>query len=195
MNGVKVKYPRALVLPVAAEICRELKPVTDRLCCAGSLRRGRDMVSDVEILYVPRFECRQVDLLTVAPVDLAAERIGGMLRRGVIDLRLNVKGAATYGPKNKLVVHRAIGVPVDLFAATAENWFNYLVCRTGPKESNMRIASAALARGWHWNPYGAGFSRTVLLGDEIKHDVHVVTSEREVFEFVGLPYAAPELRL
>jgi DNA polymerase/3'-5' exonuclease PolX len=76
---------------------------------------------------------------------------------------------------------------VDLFTATRENFFNYLVCRTGGEESNIRVASAAIARGWKWNPYGNGFSRVVGLGSE-HHDV---TSEREVFEFVGLPYLEP----
>lgn len=36
-----------------------------------------------------------------------------------------------YGSKNKLMRHRASGIPVDLFSATTANWFNYLVCRTG----------------------------------------------------------------
>ncbi len=83
-----------------------------------------------------------------------------------------------WGEKNKLAVHVASGVPVDLFAATEANWFNYLVCRTGPGESNIAIASAAKAMGWQWHPYGTGFSRPVGLGTEGR----AVASEREVFE-------------
>jgi len=91
-----------------------------------------------------------------------------------------------YGRKNKLMLHRATGLPVDLFAATEDNWWNYLVCRTGPADSNMRICTAAQSKGWKWNPYGAGFSRD--------GKVVAMTSEQEVFAFVGLPYTNPEHR-
>jgi DNA polymerase/3'-5' exonuclease PolX len=88
--------------------------------------------------------------------------------------------------------HVASGIPVDLFATTEACWHNYLVCRTGPAESNIRIAAAAKARGWKWNPYGEGFSRGgPLAGPE---EARALRSEREVFEFVGLPYTEPEER-
>ena len=65
-----------------------------------------------------------------------------MLRR-----RLSKTGAEAWGPKNKLAVHVESGIPVDLFATSAESWWNYLVCRTGPAASNIAIAQAALAGG------------------------------------------------
>jgi DNA polymerase/3'-5' exonuclease PolX len=88
-------------------------------------------------------------------------------------------------------------MPLDLFTCTRENFFNYLVCRTGGAESNIKICEAARARGWKWNPYGNGFSRPASThfasnGETIQTpDVHTVTSECEVFEFVGLPYLEP----
>jgi DNA polymerase/3'-5' exonuclease PolX len=75
-------------------------------------------------------------------------------------------------------------MPVDFFATIDTSWYNYLVCRTGSKESNMRIAQAAQDKGWRWNPYGAGFSGP-------NGQTHQVTDERDVFEFVGLPYRDP----
>jgi len=86
------------------------------------------------------------------------------------------------------MVHVPTGVPVDLFSATPAIWFNYLVCRTGPAESNLAIAQAAQALGWRWNPYGSGFCNLTT------GDCHSVASEREVFEFVGLPYREPSDR-
>ena len=69
------------------------------------------------------------------------------------------------------------GLPAD---ATEDNWWNYVVCRTGPSASNIRIAQEARKRGWKWTPYGAGFRRPGT--------THKVASEEEVFRFVGLPY-------
>lgn len=176
-------------MKVAKELCDALKPVTERLVVAGSLRRRKAEVGDVEILFVPKVERRRVGLFAedVSEVCLVGECLGALLAAGVLAKRLNANGSEMWGAKNKLAVHVASGVPVDFFAATEESWFNYLVCRTGPGESNIAICQSAIERGWKWNPYGSGFSRTVGLGVE----THAVASEREVFEFVGLPYREP----
>ena len=126
------------------------------------------------------------DMFASITVNLADEAISALEKSGVLERRKNVKGSEMYGPKNKLMRHCASGLPVDLFAATAENWWNYLVCRTGPADSNTRICMAAQDRGWKWNPYGAGFSRD--------GETRAMESEAEVFAFVGLPYAQPEER-
>jgi DNA polymerase/3'-5' exonuclease PolX len=168
----------------ARELCRALKPVTTRLCIAGSLRRRSPLVGDVEILYIPATEARKVDLFHVEPVDLAAEELELMVRQGILAKRLSVTGSASWGPKNKLAVHVASGIPVDLFAASENNWWNYLVCRTGPAALNKRIATLAQKKGWKWHPYGEGF--TGPAGQAV-----AVTCEEEVFEFVGLPFMRP----
>jgi DNA polymerase (family 10) len=180
----KRRYPRAEAIRVASELCVQLRPVTDRLIVAGSLRRRKEVVGDVEILYVPRREARPHDLFSAGYFDLAEERIAQLLGDGALNKRLSKIGTPAWGAWNKLAVHRS-GIPVDLFAATEANWWNYLVCRTGPAVSNARIAAAAIARGWKWNPYGAGFTR----------GTYVVTSEEDVFRFVGLPFVEPWARL
>lgn len=189
---VETKVPRAAAIEVAREILGAIATSCARVLVAGSLRRGKAMVGDVEIIYIP---CTapglRTDLLAepelVSLVDPVLERL---MLDGRLARRLNTKGAATWGAKNKLAVHVASGIAVDLFAATRENWWNYIVCLTGGAKSNVQICNAARAKGWKWNPYGAGFSRPAGLGRE----THAVQSEREVFEFVGLPYLEPRER-
>ena len=180
----KHRYLRADAEPVARELCEALQPVTTRLCVAGSLRRCSAYVGDIEIVFIPAAEERQVDLFHVEPVDLAAEAINRMVKQGILQKRFSVKGTASWGPKNKLAVHVASGIPVDLFSATEANWWNYLVCRTGPADLNRRICIMAQKKGWTWNPYGEGF--TGPAGQAV-----AVTSEEEVFAFVGLPFKRP----
>ena len=90
----KPRFPRADALAVARELCAALKPVTERLVVAGSLRRGRTDVGDVEILFIPSFEDRQLDMFTTAPHNLAEEEIGLMLSRGILTKRLSATGSA-----------------------------------------------------------------------------------------------------
>jgi len=183
--GGKRRWPRAEALAVARELCARLKPVCDRLVVAGSLRRGKADVGDVEILYIPRMQERPADLLSKCMVSLAAEEIERMLEDGTLTKRKSRTGSTAWGEKNKLALHRS-GVPVDLFSTSAESWWNYLVCRTGPAESNTRICMAAQAIGWKWNPYGSGFSRD--------GETRAMESEEAVFQFVGLPYWPPNDR-
>ncbi len=187
--SAKPRFEARIGLSVARELCAALKPACARLIVAGSLRRRKPTIGDVEILYV------STERVITDPGDMFAQRtvqdadsvIARLEADGVLERRLNSMGREMFGPVNKLMRHRATGLPVDLFAATEANWWNYLVCRTGPGESNIRIASAAKVKGWKWNPYGEGFSR-----DE---EMHRVTSEKDVFDFVGLPYAEPQFRL
>jgi DNA polymerase/3'-5' exonuclease PolX len=183
----KTRFPRAAALAVAKELCDALKPITERLIVAGSLRRRKTEVGDVEILYIPRFEPRpNKEDFFAGPVrtNLVDELLKTLLETQVLSKRLNTRESEMWGPKNKLAQHHPSGIPVDLFSATESNWFNYLVCRTGSADNNTSIASAAIRKGWKWNPYSAGF--TDDRGAEIP-----AWSEQAVFELAGLKYLEP----
>lgn len=198
----KKKYPRALALDVAKELCDVLRPlcVPDRLKVCGSLRRMKAEVGDVEIVFVPRtrlVRTEQRDLFgtLLAPAVEAPETdalFTALLGAGALGKRLKCDGTQTWGTWIKLAVHRRTEVPVDFFSCTEDAWWNLVTCRTGGALSNVAVASAAKAMGWKWNmsPQSPGFDRLVGLAVE----VHPVASEREVFEFVGLPYLQPEAR-
>jgi DNA polymerase/3'-5' exonuclease PolX len=139
---MKQKYPRAIAIQAAKELCDALKPVTSRLIVAGSLRRRAQEVGDVEILYVPAEGCSQL--------------VDDFLNRGVLTKRPNVKGHFAWGKLNKLAIHAATGVPVDLFATCEENWWVSVVFRTGSLDMNLVLTRSALRRGrtlngvWLW---------------------------------------------
>lgn len=183
----KFRYPTSEAIEAARPILAALRPCVERIIVAGSLRRRKREVGDIEILYIPKMEEQTVpgDLFARRMANLADQAITKVEAQGLLARRKNVKGSEVYGSKNKLMVHVASGIPVDLFSATETNWWNYLVCRTGPAASNTRIASTAQERGYQWNPYGAGFTR---LSDR---QIIPMDSEEAVFRFVGLPYAEP----
>jgi DNA polymerase/3'-5' exonuclease PolX len=189
----KRKYPRADAIAVAREMVGMLQPCCARLIVAGSLRRRKALVGDVELLFIantvtgPDPEDLFGKSIVRNAVDVA---LGKMLKRGVIEQRLSRRGSPAWGLQNKLATHVASGIPVDLFYARPESWWNLLVARTGPLQSNIRICQAAIEGGWKWNPYGDGFSRPnpERNGWLLIAPMH---SEQEVFEFVNLPYLEP----
>jgi DNA polymerase/3'-5' exonuclease PolX len=185
-----MKIPAEHARAVARDLLKVIGPSCQRLIFAGSLRRRKEFVSDIEILFIPSLEQAQgpPDLLgqresvTINQTDRALDRL---LQCGYLHKRENALGRHAWGHMNKLALHAETLIAVDLFTATEKNWFNYLVCRTGGEETNIRIAAAARAKGWKWNPYDEGFtSRSGI-------QKHPVTSERDVFGFVGIPYLEP----
>lgn len=159
---------------IVDEVKGLLKGSCDRIEVAGSIRRQKADVGDCELLCIPKFE---------GFVDLLDQEVRGLAGTHFLDYRLNKLGRRVYGPKNKLMLHVKSGFGIDIFSTTEACWPVSLVVRTGGKDTNMRIATAAIKKGWHLQAYGAGFSTP-------QGDI-VCRSEREVFELVGLPFREP----
>ena len=173
----KTRCPLHRAEDVANEMAKLLESACARITIAGSIRRQKPEVSDIELLVIPKYD---------GIVDLLDKEIQALLYGGVLGFRLNKRGSRVYGPKNKLMVHLPSGIGVDIFSTDELCWPVALVVRTGGAETNRRIAMAAIKKGWHLQAYGAGFSTP-------NGDV-VCKSERDVFELVGLPYLEPRER-
>lgn len=184
----KTKFSFADAVAAAKVFTDALKPVAEKLIVAGSLRRRKEEVGDVEILYIPKIEPRPDpdDLLgNLVPTNLVDEVLAQFLKSGVLEKRKNVNGSEMWGESNKLARHVASGIPIDFFACNRANWWTLLVCRTGSKENNERICNAAIERGLKWNPY-RGFEDRYT--SEL---IHTPQSEQDVFARVGLEYVEP----
>jgi len=165
-------------LEKAKAIAERLKALLESSCdkieVAGSIRRRKPEVGDIELLCVPKY---------FVGVDMLDAKIQTLIKLGRLDYRLNRCGSRVYGPKNKLMVHLPSGIGLDVFSTDERCWPVALVVRTGGKTTNQRIAMAAIRKGWHLRAYGSGFSTP-------SGDI-VCSSEREVFEAVNLPYLQP----
>lgn len=170
----KPKVRADVAWAIARELQRLLIPACEAIAVAGSLRRRKEFVGDVELLAIPKFN---------GPVDLLDVKVQRLISEGILEHRRNKVGSIVYGPKNKLLRHGS-GVAVDIFSTTPDCWAVALVVRTGGATTNKEIATRALERGLRFHAYGRGFTRDD--GTEI-----VCRSEEEVFEAVGLPYKQP----
>lgn len=181
------KYPRAAALAVAEDLQARLAPACERIAIVGSLRRGKPQVGDAELLFVSRTRRKRDGLFDEIEHWWSDDVIESWLKEGLIAKRPNVNGQFAWGEANKLAFHCASGLPVDLFSVRPEQWWVSLVVRTGSKENNVRLCSAAQARGAKLNAYGYG----VTWSDAT---TTAATSEEHVFELCGVPYLKPEER-
>ena len=160
---------------IAEELKGLLAPDCERITIAGSIRRQKPDVGDIEFLCIPKYS---------NGVDQLDSEIGALVVQRVLGFRLNKLGSRVYGPKNKLMLHIPSGIGADIFSTDFECWPVALVVRTGGERTNKEIASRAIERGMRFHAYGSGFTRAD--GSEL-----VCKSEEDVFRAVGLRYLEP----
>ena len=128
----------------------------------------------IDPIPVPGFE-------DTDPID---DEVTILIVEGVLGFR--PKGRRAYGPKKKFMVHAPSGIGVDIFTTDNQCWAIVLVVTTGGDTTNKSIATGAQKKGWRFRTSGDGF-------DTLNSHI-TCTTEREVFEAVGLPYLSPEQR-
>ena len=176
-------WPLAQATEVAEELITLLRPACERIEVAGSIRRKKKLVGDVELLVIPKGTIQSPLWLEREALDRGVLEL---ITRGLVALRLNKKGASTFGPLNKLLVHVPSGIGVDLFSTTAENFGMAWVVRTGPKEFNIKMMSRFKELGCQGHAY-AGITNQ----DGKETDC---PDEETVFRLLGWRFRAPEER-
>ena len=112
------------------EIVKKLEPYSEKIQVAGSIRREKPTVHDIDIVLI-------ADDMEGIHKELANL---GQLRKD--------------GPKIKCV--ECEGVSVDLYFATPQTWATLLLIRTGSKEHNIRLCARAKTLGMHLAASGDG---------------------------------------
>ncbi|WP_328953607.1 DNA polymerase/3'-5' exonuclease PolX [Kitasatospora purpeofusca] len=139
-------------------------PECTRCAYAGSLRRMRETVGDIDILATAEDSAPLMAALTALPY--TAEVIGT-------------------GP-TKTSIRTTDGIQVDLRVVPEEDWGAALVYFTGSKAHNIKLRTMAVRAGLKLSEYG--------LFDAEDGEKIVSASEDEVYAALGLPWIAPPLR-
>lgn len=196
MTQTKTKHSLREASPVAEQLVALLAPCCERIEVAGSIRREKWEVGDIELLCIPnlRTEQRQVDMFTTE--DVSVDELDIFLTRvvqeGLFSKRLKSNGAlAGFGPKNKLLLHRASGIPVDVFTTDARNWGMALLVRTGPAEFNIEVMSRLKTLGHAGHAYRGITIDTFKPATRREVDC---PDEETVFRHLRWGYIPPSLR-
>ncbi len=132
---------------IAEELRRLLEPAADRIAIAGSIRRRKPMVRDIELVAIPRYADVEGLFEIAERVDLLDERIRDKLATGTIAARqveVHRKGGAVESQERMGERYKALvfaGLPVDLFMATPDNWGCIFALRTGPGDWNVKLVT------------------------------------------------------
>lgn len=153
-------------LPIAEayiDYLKKSKPL-DQISVAGSLRRGRETVGDIDIVVGDDEPSAIMDAF-VSYTDVAE-----VLMKGPTKSSIRLRG----------------GLQVDLRAVETASWGAALCYLTGSKEHNVYLRGVALGMGLKLNEYGL-FERDsgrMVAGE----------TEEELYKALGFAYIEPELR-
>ena len=161
---------------LAAKIVKELAPFCDQIEVAGSIRRRRPFVNDIDLVVLPK-RGQEEKLRERCRLNATVIRTGPQM----MELRLGLGITQSY----QVDLWIAHPPAEDLLAKAPTNFGSLLLCRTGSKEHNIWLVTHAKLKGLKWNPHHGVFS-----GD------HLIASatEAEIFAALDLPFIKPEER-
>lgn len=126
--------------PIAEEIAAAFSPYCERIKIAGSIRRERAYVKDIEIVCIPKVTIKPPDVdIFGEPVGApVAERDPGFLM--VVDSLADphIKGDPKQG--RYIQFGTRWGIKVDLFTATPQTWGYIMAIRTGSADFSHALA-------------------------------------------------------
>jgi DNA polymerase/3'-5' exonuclease PolX len=186
----KQKWPRAQALSLATKIKALLVPVCEVVEIAGSLRREKPFVGDIELVFVPKIVSEPDGLFDKKPVNLAHRLIDYWLESGIVEKRLAVTGKiSSWSNLNRHAVHKGSGIPVDFFCEPDILDFpRSLVVRTGSREFNVELMATAPKVGIEPHAYGVALKK-LSDGERV-----IATDERNFIELCGMKYREPKDR-
>jgi DNA polymerase (family 10) len=132
---------------------------------AGSFRRGKETVGDLDIVIVSAYPDEAMDRFAAFP------RLQEVIARGDTKMSIRVAG----------------GFQVDMRVVPAESFGAALQYFTGSKEHNVEIRGRAKKLGLRINEYG------VYREEDLDHPI-AGTTEESVYAAVKLPWIPPEMR-
>jgi len=158
-------------LPLAEELLDALRSHPDVIRCssAGSLRRHREVIGDIDLIASSKQPGAVLDFFTRQPGLLS------VVARGETKASVLLQG----------------GIQSDLRVVSDAEFPFALMYFTGSKEHNIVMRQRAIERGLRLNEYGL-FRSTVETRDP--NLLVAGKTEAEIFEKLGLHYVPPEMR-
>jgi DNA polymerase (family 10) len=166
VRGGQARMPLGRALPIGRALVEALRRArgVKEIALAGSIRRGRETVGDIDLLVTSDRPRAVMDAFVALP---------------------EVAEVLEHGPTKGSIRHRE-GIQVDLRVVEPECFGAALLYFTGSKQHNIRIREMALRKGLTLSEYGlvrASSGRRVA-----------GATEEEVYAAIGLPWIPPELR-
>lgn len=174
-------------MPIAERIRAQLAPMCERIEIAGSLRRQRPNVNDIDLVILPK--AGQLDAIKAR-----CEQRCKVVKDGEQNYIVRLPVSKATGGHSSILSQDGLQLDIffarpavkDLLQTVPGNWGTLLLCRTGSTAHNIFLVEHAKRLGLTWNPYkGVEDADGYVIASE---------SELEIFQALGLEFIAAERR-
>lgn len=202
-EGIK-RLPLAEAKKVAEELVEEMHPYCDRIAIAGSIRREKEFVNDIEIVAIPKHEERAMkgglfaigmEKINVLYKDWAIKQKRILwIKPGKLDLEgiiaeHNAGAIQSYEIGAENLYWRGLlpeTIKLDLFLTTEEKWAQIFTIRTGSAEFTHALVTHA------------NFVRHTPIKDgrvfNYGRPVEGIKTEKDLFAYLNLEWVEPRQR-
>jgi len=169
---------------IANKVRKHISPVMDRVEVAGSIRRRKEIVGDIEICGIPADRARLIGLLG---------ELGQHIKPGV-------PGAVLWTPKVEakyLRVRLAEGMNLDVFLGTLQNWGGLFMMRTGSGASPDGNAFHGFVPGifGRFKKLSGGGRMTDCMPTMPTGEQLWIPEEQDFFDILEMNFVPPEERV
>jgi DNA polymerase (family 10) len=160
------RIPLGLAWPVACDIVKALSKLKEvkKIDTAGSLRRCKETIGDIDILVVSDKPEKVMNAFTTLPV------VSEVLAKG----------------ETKSSIRTKDNIQVDIRVVDSKCYGAALAYFTGSKAHNIRLREMAVKKGLKISEYG--------VFDEKTNKFIAGAEEKDIYDAVGLPWIPSELR-
>ncbi len=178
---MKTKAPISKAKHLAEKLIKAISDVCERAEIAGSIRRGKNYVGDIEIVVIPK---RKRDLFG-DPVgqSLLNDRLQTFFEQGKFSRRIK------NGEKFKQFEIRGCSTQLDLFITDEARFPVIFTIRTGPADFSRQVVTPRSKGGCLQNGCRVSDGRLLLEGKPVD-----LRDEQHFFEFVQGGWTEPEDR-
>lgn len=178
------KIELALAESIANKVKDYISPAMARVEVAGSIRRRKEIVGDIEICGIPSDREKLIQLLG---------DIGQHIKPGV-------PGAVPWVPKvaaKYLRLRLEEGMNLDVFLATPENWGGLYMMRTGSGAGPDGNSFNGFIPGifGRWKKISGGGRMTDCMPTTTEGEQIHIPEEQDFFDLLGMNFVPPEERI
>jgi len=162
------------IMPEIKKLEEKLKIIkgVERVDIAGSARRMKETIGDIDILIISKNSKPVMDFFTNMP---------------------EVEKVFAYG-ETKSAVRLKNGLDADLRVVPSEPYGAALNYFTGSKEHNIALRELAIKKGYKLNEYGLFSAKGGSASGGKGMKMIAGKTEEEIYEKLGLQYIEPEMR-
>jgi DNA polymerase/3'-5' exonuclease PolX len=126
---------------IAVKVANDIRDITTRIEIVGSIRRGKAMVHDIDLVVIPKNAFTfSSDLVRKIPAHTK------IIKQG-----------------DKMIQFEYEGIQIDVYIANEKNYEVLRLIRTGSSSHNVRLCTIAKSKGWVLHADGRG----LYIGDKM----------------------------